>query len=77
MDDSAVPLTPAWVVAVGVGTLGLIHLIGDALLVRRINSSTLPLAPDLLQAWRCYIIWTHNRKIGLIPVIPYIALLGV
>lgn len=28
---------------------------------------------DALLAWRCYIVWTHNRLIGLVPVLPWVA----
>ncbi|KAH6908812.1 hypothetical protein BKA70DRAFT_1562312, partial [Coprinopsis sp. MPI-PUGE-AT-0042] len=51
---------PAWWAVVGVVSLGIIRLSGDALL-----------------AWRCYIIWAHNRRVGLLPTILYLASLGV
>ncbi|KAH6907507.1 hypothetical protein BKA70DRAFT_1427886 [Coprinopsis sp. MPI-PUGE-AT-0042] len=31
---------------------------------------------DALLAWRCYIVWSHNRVVGLLPVLPWVTSLA-
>ncbi|KAH6901884.1 hypothetical protein BKA70DRAFT_1521501 [Coprinopsis sp. MPI-PUGE-AT-0042] len=35
------------------------------------------LTADGLLAWRCYVIWTGNKWVGLFPLLPYVASIAV